>query len=103
VWVLLTWTLTAEQLLFGVFVALVVDVALAPLGHDAGPRRQPRPRTVAGGAWLLIAAAGRVALANVRLSRRIWDPLRPLSSGMVVTLTRERPARGSPRSASFRR
>jgi multicomponent Na+:H+ antiporter subunit E len=64
VWVLLTWTLTAEQLLFGVFVALVVVLALAPLSDEAGPWRLLRPRTVAGGAWLLIAAAGRVALAN---------------------------------------
>ena len=38
----------------------------------------------------MIAAAGRVLVANLRLSRRIWDPRRPLSSGMVITPTRER-------------
>ena len=37
VWVLLTWTLTAEQLLIGAVVALAVAVALAPLGEVAGP------------------------------------------------------------------
>ncbi len=37
VWVLLTWTLTAEQLLFGAVVALAVALALAPLGEVAGP------------------------------------------------------------------
>jgi multicomponent Na+:H+ antiporter subunit E len=90
VWVLLTWTLTAEQLLFGAVVALAVAVALAPLGEAAGPWRLLRPRALAGGAWLLVAAAGRVFLANLRLSRRIWDPRRPLASGMVITPTRER-------------
>jgi multicomponent Na+:H+ antiporter subunit E len=91
VWVLLTWTLTAEQLLFGAVVALAVALALAPLGEVAGPWRLLRPRALAGGLWLLIAAAGRVLVANLRLSRRIWDPRRPLSSGMVITPTRERP------------
>jgi multicomponent Na+:H+ antiporter subunit E len=90
VWVLLTWTLTVEQLLFGAVVALVVAVALAPLGEVAGPWRLLRPRALVGGAWLVIAAAGQVLLANLRLSRRIWDPRRPLASGMVITPTRER-------------
>src|SRR5438270_2865062 len=90
VWVLLTWTLTAEQLLFGAAVAVAVAVALAPLGDVAGPWRLLRPRVLAGGAWLLIAAGGRVLLANLRLARRIWDPRRPLSRGMVIRPTRER-------------
>ncbi len=91
VWVLLTWTLTAEQLLFGTVIALAVALALAPLGNVAGPWRLLRPRAFAGGIRLLFAAAGQVFLANLRLSRRIWDPRRPLSSGMVITPTRERP------------
>lgn len=90
VWVLLTWTLTAEQLLFGALIALAVAVALAPLGSVAGPWRLLRPRALAGGCWLLIAASGRVLVANLGLSRRIWDPRRPLASGMVVAPTRER-------------
>jgi len=90
VWVLLTWTLTVEQLLFGAAIAVAVAVALAPLGEVAGPWRLLRPRALAGGARLLISAAGRVFLANLRLSRRIWDPRRPLASGMVITPTQER-------------
>jgi multicomponent Na+:H+ antiporter subunit E len=90
VWVLLTWTLTVEQLLFGAVVGLAVAVALTPLGEVAGPWRLLRPRALGGGAWLLMSAGGRVLLANLRLSRRIWDPRRPLASGMVIAQTRER-------------
>jgi len=90
VWVLLTWTLTVEQLLFGAVVALAVAAALAPLGEVRGPWRLLRPRALGGGVRLLVVTAGRSLLANVRLSRRIWDPRRPLASGMVITPTRER-------------
>ena len=90
VWVLLTWALTVEQLLFGAAVSLIVAVALAPLGEVAGPWRLLKPRALAGGARLLVATAGRSLLANLRLSRRIWDPRRPLASGMVITPTWER-------------
>ena len=90
VWVLLTWTRTAEHLLAGAAVAAAVAVALAPLGEVAGPWRLLRPRALAGGARLLVTAAGRVFLANLRLACRIWDPRRPLASGMVITPTRER-------------
>jgi multicomponent Na+:H+ antiporter subunit E len=90
VWALLTWTRTVEQMLFGAFIAATVAIALAPLGAVAGPWRLLRPRVLAGGVWLLAAAAGRVFLANLRLSRRILDPRRPLTSGMVITPTRER-------------
>ena len=57
VWALLTWTLTIEQVLFGVLIAAAVAVALAPLGEVPGPWRLLRPRALAGGAWLLAAAA----------------------------------------------
>lgn len=90
VWMLLTWTLTVEQLVFGAVIALVVAVALAPLGDVAGPCRLLRPRAFIGGCRLLIATAGRVLVANLGLSRRIWDPRRPLASGMVIAPTRER-------------
>jgi multicomponent Na+:H+ antiporter subunit E len=90
VWALLTWTLTVEQVLFGIFIAAAVAAALAPLGEVAGPWRLLRPRALAGGLRLLVAAAGQVLLANLRLARRIWDPRRPLASGMVITPTRER-------------
>jgi multicomponent Na+:H+ antiporter subunit E len=90
VWVLLTWTLTVEQQVYGACIAAAVALALAPLGEVAGPWRLLRPRALAGGAWLLLSAAGRILLANLELSRRIWDPRRPLASGMVITPTRER-------------
>jgi multicomponent Na+:H+ antiporter subunit E len=90
IWVLLTWTLTVEQQVYGVCIAAAVAVALAPLGEVAGPWRLLRPRALAGGTWLLLSAGWRILLANVELSRRIWDPCRPLASGMVITPTRER-------------
>src|SRR5260370_41591174 len=88
VWVLLTWTLTAEQLLFGAVVAAAVAVALAPLGDVAGPWRLLRPRAFAGGIRLLIAAPGRGLVANLRLSRRRWAPGRAARSRLGVTPTR---------------
>jgi multicomponent Na+:H+ antiporter subunit E len=90
VWTLLTWTFTAEQEIFGTIVAVTVAVALAPLGDVAGPWLLLRPRALAGGVALVAATAWRSLLANLRLTRRIWDPRRPLSSGMVITPTRER-------------
>jgi len=61
VWVLLTWTLTVEQLLFGAVVAIAVALALAPLGEVAGPWRLLRPRALAGGAWPAPSRAPRSA------------------------------------------
>jgi multicomponent Na+:H+ antiporter subunit E len=92
VWVLLTWTLTLEMQLFGAGFALAVAVALAPLGEVAGPWTLLYPRRLAGGIRLLVAAAGRIVLANLRLSRLIWHPrLRhadgPLRTGMVIVPT----------------
>lgn len=94
VWVLLTWTLTAEQLLFGALVAAAVAIALAPLGPVAGPWLLLDPPRLAGAIWLLAVTASRIAISNVRLARRIWDPRRPLTSGMVIVPTSERGAGG---------
>lgn len=93
VWVLLTWTLTLETQLFGVGFALAVAACLAPLGEVAGPWQLLRPRRLAGAIRLALAAAGRIVLANLGLSRLIWHPrlLRPdgpLRSGMVIVPTR---------------
>jgi multicomponent Na+:H+ antiporter subunit E len=89
VWVLLTWTATAEQLLFGVGVAAVVALALAPLGDVAGPWQLLTPRRLAAAGRLLVLAGYRIVAANLRLSRLIWDPrLRQrLRTGMVITPT----------------
>ncbi|HEX4063579.1 MAG TPA: Na+/H+ antiporter subunit E [Streptosporangiaceae bacterium] len=95
VWVLLTWTLTVETQLFGAAIALAVAVALAPLGEVAGPWQLLRPTRLAAAVVLLGSAAGRIVLANLRLSRLIWHPrLRhpggPMRSGMVIVPTRYR-------------
>jgi multicomponent Na+:H+ antiporter subunit E len=89
VWVVLTWTRTAEQLLFGVGVAAVVAVALAPLGDVAGPWQLLTPRRLAASGRLLASASYRIVAANLRLSRLIWDPrLRQrLRTGMVIVPT----------------
>jgi multicomponent Na+:H+ antiporter subunit E len=89
VWMLLTWTSMTETLLFGVGVAAVVAVALAPLGDVVRPWLVLQPRRLAALARLALVAAGRIVAANLRLSRRIWAPSRPLRSGMVVAATRE--------------
>lgn len=93
VWVLLTWTLTLEMQLFGVGLALAIAVALAPLGDVAAPWALLRPRRLAGAVRLVVAASGRIVVANLKLSRLIWHPrLRrpdgPLRSGMVIVPTR---------------
>ncbi|HEY2579003.1 MAG TPA: Na+/H+ antiporter subunit E [Streptosporangiaceae bacterium] len=92
VWVLLTWTLTVEMMLFGVGFAAAVAVALAPLGRVAGPWLLLRPRRLAAAISLLAAAVGRIVQANLKLSRLIWHPRLtkrdgPLRSGMVIVPT----------------
>lgn len=89
-WVILTWTLTAEQLAFGAAIAAVVALALAPLGRAHGPWWFLTPHRLAAALWLMAVTAGRVVVANVKLSARIWRPSRPLSSGMIVVATHER-------------
>jgi multicomponent Na+:H+ antiporter subunit E len=90
VWVVLTWTRTLEQLLFGAVVALGVAVALAPLGEVAAPWQLLTPRRLVAAAALLVLAGRRIVAANLRLARLIWDPRRPLRSGMVIVPTQER-------------
>jgi multicomponent Na+:H+ antiporter subunit E len=90
VWILLTWTRTAEQLLFGAVVSLLVGFALAPLGKVAGPWRLLTPRAARAVVRIAGTALVRIPVANVRLAIRIWRPSRPLRSGMVVVPTEER-------------
>ena len=90
VWVLLTWTRTMEQLLFGAGFALAVGIALAPLGDVTGPWWLLTPRRLAAAVVLVLQAGRRIVTANLRLSRLIWDPRLPVSSGMVIVPTQER-------------
>jgi multicomponent Na+:H+ antiporter subunit E len=86
-WLLLTWTVTAEQLVFGGLLALAISFALAPLGAVARPWLLLDPRRFLAVLRLVIVALGKIVVANVSLARRIWSPSRPLASGMVVVPT----------------
>ena len=90
VWVLLTWTRTAEQLLVGAGIAVLVAVALAPLGPVARPWRLAAPRRAWAIVRLIASALWRILQANLGLARRIWSPSLPLRSGMIVVPTAER-------------
>jgi multicomponent Na+:H+ antiporter subunit E len=90
VWVLLTWTLTLEQLVVGAVIAAAVAFALAPLGEVAAPWRLLEPRRLAAAVRLLLIASARIVAASLRLAVVIWAPGRPQRSGMVIAATRER-------------
>jgi multicomponent Na+:H+ antiporter subunit E len=90
VWLVITWTATAEQLIFGATLSLLVAIALAPLGEIAGPWRLLDPRRAGACAQLLLSCAMRIVRANVSLARRILAPSRPLRSGMVIVPTEMR-------------
>jgi multicomponent Na+:H+ antiporter subunit E len=90
VWVLLTWTRTWGQLLFGAGLAVVVALACAPLGTVGEPWRLLGPRRAVSLLMLSVEVAIRIVRANVGLARRIWSPSRPLRSGMIVVPTRAR-------------
>jgi multicomponent Na+:H+ antiporter subunit E len=94
VWVLLTWTRTLEQLAFGVAVAIVVAVALAPLGDTVGPWQLLTPRRLAGAVALLWLVARGIVTRNVRLARLIWSPRRRPRSGIIIVPTAEHSAGG---------
>lgn len=87
VWLLLTWTVTAEQLAFGAGLAIAVGIALCPLGEVIAPWRLLDPRVLAALAGLLVQSLARIVRANVELAGRIWAPSRPLHSGMVIVPT----------------
>jgi multicomponent Na+:H+ antiporter subunit E len=89
-WVLLSWTLTLEQLLVGAVLAVVVAVGCAPLGDVAAPWTVLRPRSLLAVLRLAGWALPRVVGANISLSRRIWSPRRPLRPGMVIVPTQMR-------------
>lgn len=90
VWVILTWTETLEQLLFGAVIAVLVAFALAPLGDVKGPWWLLHPKHLVAVAGLIVEAVAKIVVANVKLAARIWSPSRPLSSGMVIVPTHQR-------------
>lgn len=84
IWLLLSWTATVEQLVYGAVFAVLMAVPLSALGNVVRPWRVLAPRRLVA---LIVLTGGylfRLAAANVRLARRIWTPSRPLRSGMVL-------------------
>jgi multicomponent Na+:H+ antiporter subunit E len=90
IWLLITWTVTAEQLVSGALLAVAVGAVMAPLGPVAEPWRLLDVRRFAALVRLVGAAAGRIVTANLSLAARIWRPSRPLQSGMIVLPSRAR-------------
>lgn len=90
VWIIVTWTLSLEQMLFGLVLAVLTAVGLAPLGDARGPWAFLRPQRLVASVRLILVGAYRILVANVSLAKRIWSPSLPLSSGMVIVPTRER-------------
>jgi multicomponent Na+:H+ antiporter subunit E len=87
VWLLLTWTATAEQLSVGALVSMAIGGALAGCGPVASPWRALAPPRSARALILLGDSLVRIVRANVSLARRIWSPKRPLRSGMIIVGT----------------
>jgi multicomponent Na+:H+ antiporter subunit E len=87
VWVLLTWTRTFSQLIFGVGLSLVVALGCAFFGPVAAPWAYLSPRRLVATIRLFVSALGRIVRANLSLARRIWTPSLPLRSGMVIVPT----------------
>jgi multicomponent Na+:H+ antiporter subunit E len=87
VWILLTWTATVENLLFGAFVAVLSGFAFEGLGAVVAPWSVLRPTRLGALGALAAACAARIVRANLSLTRRILSPSRPLRSGMIVVGT----------------
>ncbi len=86
-WVLLTWTASVEQAVYGVVVSVAVALILWPLGPPARPWRLLRPRRLVRLGALAGTSAARIVWANLVLARRVWSPSRPIRTGMLVVPT----------------
>ena len=86
-WILLSWTATVEQAVYGVVVSVGVAVVLSPLGPVARPWRVLYPRRLARLAAVAATSAGRIVWANLVLARRVWSPSLPIRTGMLVVPT----------------
>ena len=92
VWVLLTWTRTWSQLLFGAALSIAVGFACSFTGPVFRPWRLLSIVRLLAIARLFVSALGRIVKANLSLARRIWTPSLPLRTGMVVVPTKRRSA-----------
>lgn len=86
-WIVVTWTRSAEQLIFGAIASVLVAVACAPLGDVVPPWRLFEPRRIVVVARIAGLVVVNLVKANLSLSRRIWSPSRPLRPGMVIVPT----------------
>jgi len=86
-WLLLTWTVTFEQLVTGGLVALAAALALFSFDEVAAPWRLLDPRVLFAVVRLVVVALARIVRANVVLAYRIWAPSRPVRSGMLIVPT----------------
>jgi multicomponent Na+:H+ antiporter subunit E len=87
VWLLLTWTATAEQLIFGAVTSTAIGAAMLALGPVPAPWRVFGRRRLRELAALACGSAVRIVRANLSLAVRIWSPQRPLRSGMIIVPT----------------
>lgn len=87
VWLILTWTVTFEQLVTGGLIATAVAATMWPMGEVARPWALLDPRRSAATVRLIASGLVRIVRANIGLARRIWSPGRPLRSGMVIVPT----------------
>ncbi|HEX4726169.1 MAG TPA: Na+/H+ antiporter subunit E [Jatrophihabitans sp.] len=87
-WLVLTWTVTAEQLVCGAVVSLLLALLLSPLlGTVVRPWALLTPGRALAAIRLVLVCLAKIVLANLRLAGRIWSPTRPLATGMVVVDT----------------
>ncbi|MDQ3980534.1 MAG: Na+/H+ antiporter subunit E [Actinomycetota bacterium] len=86
-WILVTWTATVEQALYGVAVSIAVALILVPLGLPARPWQLLRPRPLVRVVTLVATSLARIVGANVTLARRVWSPSLPIRTGMLVVPT----------------
>jgi multicomponent Na+:H+ antiporter subunit E len=89
-WILITWTATVEQAVYGVAVSIATALILSPLGPVARPWRLLHPRRFAGLAALVATSSARIVSANLVLARRVWTPSLPIRTGMLVIPTEVR-------------
>lgn len=90
VWVLLTWTATVEQVVFGIGISLVVAVALAPLGGVVAPWPLLSPVRLLRLVGIAAFALTQIVRANAVLAWRVWHRHPYLRSGLVIIPTRMR-------------
>lgn len=90
VWTLLTWTLTAEQIAFGIGFSVVVAVILAPLGEVTPPWRLLDPRVMFRCIRLVVVMLTEIVRANVLLAWLVCHRRPPIRSGMIIVPTKLR-------------